>query len=281
MEKKKNIVLVLLIIVVGVMACFGIKMSKEMVELKQQVNNNTNVNQNNNQEQQNNTQPQEQTQEQTPVYPKVDNELSSATKEELLNLVGLTENGHKKEIYDDCKNCTEYGTPFTIDDYFIQLDTKNVDLIINEMPISNIKEMIRVYANSNKMLVDKVYTDDVLSNEYECLMPVGACDGISFDNYKIIAKKTNLNEDGKKYFGKFEYYNNYYLFSTTGGTSGTFKIEDNFDFEKQNNNVILNYNIKGLSIDNSGYNFNKKITYTFKQYADGTYYLHSVKVVNI
>lgn len=50
MEKKKNIVLVILFIIVGVMACFGIKMSKEIFELKQ--NNNTNVNENNNQQEQ-------------------------------------------------------------------------------------------------------------------------------------------------------------------------------------------------------------------------------------
>lgn len=35
MEKKKNIVLVLLFIIIAVMACFGVKMSKEIFDLKQ------------------------------------------------------------------------------------------------------------------------------------------------------------------------------------------------------------------------------------------------------
>lgn len=49
MEKKKNIVLVLLFIIIAVMACFGVKMSKEIFELKQS---NQNIKQNNNQGQQ-------------------------------------------------------------------------------------------------------------------------------------------------------------------------------------------------------------------------------------
>ena len=48
MEKKKNIVLVLLFIIIAVMACFGVKMSKEIFELKKGTNQNINTNQNDN-----------------------------------------------------------------------------------------------------------------------------------------------------------------------------------------------------------------------------------------
>ena len=56
MEKKKNIVLVLLFIIIAVMACFGVKMSKEIFELKKGINTNINENQNNNNNEVNNNQ---------------------------------------------------------------------------------------------------------------------------------------------------------------------------------------------------------------------------------
>lgn len=281
MEKKKNIILVLLFIVIGVLVCFTIKTSLEVAELKQGNKESSNTQEStNNQEQKIDN---KQKTENNNKNNEVNQELPQQTKKELLELIGFNENGHIKHKYDNYENCIEYGTPFLIDDYYIQMETNDKEVVINEMPISEIKKIIKLYANTYHMYEEKIFNDSVLSDMYDCLTPVGACDGVSFDNYQKIAKKVNLSNDGKRYFDENEYYNNYYLYSNTGGTSATFKIEDNYSFEIKNDRVILYYNINGYEIGDNEHNskINKKVTYTFKQYEDGTYYLYSVNTINL
>ena len=288
MEKKKNIVLVLLFIIIGVMACFGIKMSKEIVEIKQNINeNNTEQNKNYTDSNKNDNNQQNE-------------EISLTTKKELLNMVGLTENGYKRNnnfsmLDDDMLKEVDKDNSvslywldlaailITMDDHGLEL---NKETNINMLSSSLIKEIIN--ATPSKYVSERKEEFDVPDDEYDCSSEgSGLCEGISFDEYKKIAKKYNLNEDGSKYFSNKEIYNGYYLFHESGGIDDLAKISDSYDFEKKDDSIILTYNIKlefynkneGRDYDRK--NFNKKITYTFKQYNDGSYYLNSIKIIKL
>ena len=278
------------------MAAFVVKMSLEIAELKRDNNINSIIHSNNN----NNNQEQNNQQNENNQNNVVENkELSEATKKELLSLVGLTEKGIKRTT----DNVSEFdweaaaGNPEAVNLYWLALDfifltiddkgaESNKEIQINQLPVDIIKDIIR--AASTGFVSERKNEFSVPDDEYDCSSEgSGLCEGLSFENYKKTAKKYNLNENGNSYFTKREIYNGYYLFDELGGIDDFAKITDSYSFERQNDNTILTYNIKldfpndeiGTSYDRT--NFNKKFTYIFKQYDDGTYYLYSVKVVKL
>lgn len=210
-------------------------------------------------------------------------EISDETKKELLNIVGLTEKGYKRMTTEEAKDYDKDVQEKVAKGNYVEVSGfsllrafadlgKDKEIVIKDASNDNIKSIILKYAMANNLLNHEVRRTNKAGNGIDM--------GISFADYKTIAKKYNLNENGETYFNSNYIYNGYYLYDGIGTVSGFAIIEDSMNFETKGKDIVLTYNTKLNYEDEGPANSNEKMTFTFKQYDDGTYYLYSVKTVN-
>ncbi len=216
-----------------------------------------------------------------------DSGISDETKKELLDMIGLDEKGiHRNK---DDENVVILSDYYSIPKRFIDL---NGEEIINGKNDYFIEVLVESYARSHNLVEESVV--DYINNPDIAPAGSGCYDGLSTENYKKIAKKYNLPEDGINYFLNGRYhsdigiYNNYYLMYPEATLSSSYKIIDNLSYETDGKDIIINYDVKLdefneymdiLELSNEDFeHLDKTLKFLFKQYEDGTYYLYSVYV---
>ena len=150
--------------------------------------------------------------------------------------------------------------------------------LVNEFDDSLKKSIIIYYARNNNMLDQKYVEDTIYQNNKElydyCEPGAGFCFWLSFDDYKKIAKKYGITNDGSELFEK-SYNNEYYVF-WTGLT--IFTIDDGdteLTYKKINDDIVVISNSYDYDRELEKW-INYKCTFTFKHNSDKEYYLYSV-----
>lgn len=187
-------------------------------------------------------------------------EISQETKNELLKIIDLTEEGHELLSSDEIKtlglDSQDYMNLSLNDLLATYLSfSADKDIIINELDDDLKKEIVFKYANKNKMTtVDNCsfYLDKDLLDKIKLLYGI---ENIKFEDSKIINEKYNYNLSCSK-------------------SKNIVKIVDSLSFERENNSINILYKVK-LNDDIS-----KTIKFTFNQKDDDSYYLYKVNVKN-
>ena len=219
-------------------------------------------------------------------------ELSNETKKQLLNIIGLTENGYPRATVEDYSNreIVDMGG-YDLTGIFVNLSG---EVIIKNKDYSFLQQLIKYYASNNGMIKEYLITDEKELSKINALSGASFRNGISKENYKKIAKLYNLPENGDEIFKKVDneigIYKDYYVLYPDSFISEFYDVKDSLSYDINENDIIINYNVKldevNEAIKNLGKkeselgHINKSIKYTFKQYDDGSYYLYSVYVKN-
>ena len=196
----------------------------------------------------------------SPVVEENKDVISQEVKYELLKIIDLTEDGHKKLSEEQMKNLglesNKYINLSSNDllSTFINFSVDK-DVIINELNDKDKKEIIFKYANTYDMLTVEdcsFYMDIELANK---LIGLYGIDKVLFEANDLKDNKLNYN-------------------LSCSQNMNVKKVEDSLTFERVNNTIVVNYKIK---LDDD---INKTIKYTFNQKDDESYYLYKVNVKN-
>ncbi len=217
--------------------------------------------------------------------------ISDSTKKELLNIIGLTEEGYPRTTEESFSNRDVVDmSGYDLAGVFVNLSG---EVIIKNKDYFYLQWLIKTYAHNNNMVIEYLITDEKELLKLNVVGGPSFRNGLSKENYKKIAKLYNLPENGDEIFKKTNeneigIYKDYYVLYPDSFIGEFYNIKDNLSYDSNENEIIINYNVK-LDEINDDYkdkkeseleHINKSIKYTFKQYDDGSYYLYSVKVTN-
>ncbi|MBO4245217.1 MAG: hypothetical protein J5892_00545 [Bacilli bacterium] len=200
--------------------------------------------------------------------------LTDDEKKELLDIIGLTENGINKEDSAGHKTTDYYSFQ-----YVMRRLNKTGTFKIDDLPVDTIEEIILTYA------LDKTLVGQVLGEDYaNCEAGAGWCTSVAFDDYAKIAKVLNIKTNPKTIFGD-RVYNNNYLFTYGGSVAFDLEVTDKVSLKEESDNVKVIYDIKatyqGVNGDGSkSATINRTYTYTFKKDTSNNYYLDTINIKN-
>ena len=278
-DKKKTsnvVVVILVLIIVGLLGYIGYDKLYASNKVNTNINNSGNVNNeptnnsgNVNNEPTNNS------------GSETKKELDSATKKELLSLIGLTENGLEKMTEEDVKGdelpSGNYAYCFgnNLSATFFRIKKGTYE--INNLDMDTKKNIVRWGAHALGLMDNIMIPED---EEVTCTAG-SSCDGITESNFNKVIKRYNITGNVKDYFNEYDWQKrgDHYVYLMSGYISVPCSITDNLTFEEHDNSVDVIYDIKQDEVnDSNGYHLNKKITYSFRANADGNYSLYQVKV---
>ncbi len=280
-KSKKGIIVIILLLLIIAGLCTFIYMKKDVL-----FNSGNNTNENNNVSDDNTNN------NQTNVK-QTNNQVPPEVKADILKTIFLTENGvermsteeiskYSKEIKKELIGTDYYDDVFGMNPFFDN-GFEDFDFKIDggEKRISELNADSKKYLIWNYAIKYKMYGHYEPTNEnHPCRSGTGECWTLSEDNYKKIAKKYGISENGQTIFPANEYENGMYLYFPAGSLGSISKITDKLDIYKNNNDIIVKYDIKlNWVIDNS-VALNETIKYTFKQNTEGDYYLYSVNATS-
>ena len=203
--------------------------------------------------------------------------ISSDIKKQVLSLIGLDESGFPRLDKETIKDLELTGNDYIDGGYYgiqaVFLSEVSSSTIINDFSKEGKLRLIFNYAMTNNL------SATVSGDEYEwCSAGSGLCDAIDEDNYKLIAKKYGIKDDGDILFDGRKY-KNYYLFFSSGSVLHPQKIQDSLSFSKDNDDIVVTYEIKLHSINDNDESetINNIYKYTFKINGND-YYLSKVDV---
>ena len=201
-------------------------------------------------------------------------------KDEVLNLIGLTENGYKR-MSDELKEQYQLNGDNYIDYNYYDIAKVFTDLNPGEYKVGDIgsellNRLFFNYAVSNS--IELIGIDSNGDQNHPCYEGVGSCFGITDESYKIIANAYDLSENPEDLLQK---YDGLYLIKNFATIDNPHEINDSLSINYNKNDIIVNYNIElkpTQDYNSNGSTFNKIITYTFKMNMDNKYYLSNIKV---
>ena len=246
-KKKNNVVLIILLILIILGLCGYIAYDK-LFEKKDAVNNgevNNNVNSN--------------------IEKKDTLVFDEATKKELLELMGLTENGLERYSKEDVQSWG-FDTNYEYADFayygiaanFIKLqqgeyDPKDLDI-----------ELKKIIIWRSPLTKGKTVDIDSKENEYHpCYAGSGHCDGITIDTYKAVAKRYGFSDNPLAVFD--DEYDGYYLLNFGGSVINPYRIEDKLSYDVKNNEYYIVYEVRltGIGSTADEKDYYKAVTFVF------------------
>ena len=209
--------------------------------------------------------------------------LSGEDKKQILNMIGLTENGYERLGIDDIQALNLTGTDyidfssFNKATYFIEMSAGSHT--VNDFEKYDFENFFSIAIDANEEQLKTFKSDG--SASHPCKSATGYCSGISEELYEEFAKKYNINEVGK---AKLVKYNGYYLVSSFGTLLNPAKITDSVSFSSDKENILVTYQIEKTPIDivqeENNPSINKTIVFNFKKYEDGSFYLYTFDITN-
>ena len=212
--------------------------------------------------------------------------IDEQTKDELLEIIGLTEDGYKKlstseVIEHNLDNTSEWidFSAYNIINYFLGLNdgVYTVDDLDEEARLKIIE-----YAPIAKDKLIGLNTKD--ENDNICQNGADGCLGITPDAYKEVARKYGFRLDATTIFtngtatnlydGKY-----YILIPYTGVMFNPSKIKDNVTFSHLNDSFFIIYNVN-LRFESHNSSRNKDVDQTIKFEFDNNKNLVSFEVIN-
>lgn len=167
---------------------------------------------------------------------------------ELLNIVGINNNSNLTYL-------------------FIQLVDKSG--VIANFSKEDKQMIIYEYAKNSNLL------KSISGEDYDyCNVGSGNCDGITLDDYKIIASKYGLENEINEITTGLEFYNNMYLYGPSAYAITMHDVKHEINAYYQNSDIIIKDSINFIDSENISQNKNK--TYTFKLNNNNNYYLYSI-----
>ena len=198
--------------------------------------------------------------------------LSDEDKLAMLNLLGITEEGYKKEVHYDIPANADMN-PYEIQSIMLSIK-KTGDIKLDDLSNDDIIRLIYSYALNNNMIVNKDAEVGVCNGQSDA-DGNGYCATITPETYKEIAALYGITKAGATVFANQLYQNNYY-FTAEGYFLTPVTITDKVTFEEDNDLVKLIYDIKVEDTDNAVTD-NKTFTYTFKK-SDGKYVIAGINI---
>jgi len=273
-KSKKGLIVIILLLLIIAGLCTFIYLKKDVL-----FNSGNNTTENNNVNNDNTSGNNNQTQ--TDNKPK---ELSKEDKKKILDIIGLTENGYKRENIDEVKNpdpdfaATVRGIEYIdysaldIAPYLIDLDAGNHT--VNDLKQESFEFFLTIVSKN----VDYINVFDDQNDPCYKEM-AGVCKKISESQFEEIAKIYNINLSKSSVLKK---YNGYYVVPYIGTLANLLKISDNLVFSYDKDDVLVTYDIHLTNFPGvDPFELNKKIEYRFKTYDDGSYYLNNFVITNL
>ena len=217
-----------------------------------------------------------------PIEDKSKKEFIDSDKNEVLSIIGLTENGYKRMDED---SCLEFGIDTECINYsWLDVASKFIGLdegltYAKDINIDLKKEIIY----TSPLSTDYFETVEAYENEsHYCHAGAGYCKALSQDNYAKVARRYGFNVNGKTIFSEREIDNGLYLFNYGGTIINPARISDSITINARNDEVEVKYDVKIEFISNAfgAKNINKRIVYSFKLDNNNEYDLYQIRVVN-
>ena len=270
-KSKKGIVIIIILLLLVIGLGVFIYMKKDILfNTGNNTSENNNVNENNtsNNQTQNDNKPKE---------------LSNENKKKILDIIGLKENGDKRENIDEVENpdpdfvATVRGIEYIdysaldIAPYLIDLDAGNHT--VNDLKQESFESFLTIVSKN----VDYINVFDDQNDPCSKKM-AGVCKKISASKFAEIAKIYNINLSKSSELKK---YKGYYILPDIGTLIHPLKISDNLVFSYDKDDVLITYDIHLTSFPGvDHFELNKKIVYRFKTLDDGSYYLYDFTITN-
>lgn len=236
---KKNILIVVLIILVALLSGFIVYREFIYKDESNTTNNDTSNKVENNNENNDDI-----------SNDNVVSDISEETKNELIKIVDGDDTGYSY--------------------YNLFVKFKDYNGIVNDMNINSKDSIIYVSALKYNLLIE------IAGEEYEgCIAGSGSCKAINQESYLKVASKYGITDDFDVLFSSLNYrkYKDYYLYTDGGDVFDGTSVQQNFIFElvsdgiKATNNYVIDYEDKESE--------QGVVIYNFKKNSDG-YYLYSI-----
>ena len=201
-------------------------------------------------------------------------------KEEILGIIGLTENGYKR-LNDELKTQYNLSGDNYIDYNFydiakIFIDLKGGEYQVKDIDKEELNKLIFNYSTANSIELENLESNG--NKKHPCYEGTGSCFGISEENYKKVAAVYKLSENPSDVLQK---YGDVYIINTFATIDNPREIKDIIRIKKDGDGVEVKYDVTLNTVsgyDQNGNGFKKLITYKFNKNNDNKYYLDKIIV---
>lgn len=209
---------------------------------------------------------------------KVNPDIEVSEKDEVLALLGLTENGYKR-LDEEAKQKYELEGDNFIDYSFYDIAKIFMDLKAGEYKVKDfnkdqLNSLIFNYGLANSVEFENIDSSDP---SHPCYGTVG-CFGIKEEDYKKIASLYGFSDIMNNVLQKYGEIYLLYVFPTVDNPH---EISDKLSMKYLEDAIEAKYDVSikpTQDYNQSGVTLSKILTYTLKKNADSTYYLESIKV---